>query len=114
MTEHVKTEIADGVMTLTLQRPEKKNALTVPVEAVRQHGDNGAVFVVDAQNGVEEKHVKLGQSDGTRIEILSGVNEGERVIVGHLSEFRTGEKVQPKELAEDSGGGANANAGGER
>jgi len=28
MTEHVKTEIAHGVMTLTLQRPEKKNALT--------------------------------------------------------------------------------------
>ncbi|HEY2248255.1 MAG TPA: enoyl-CoA hydratase [Bradyrhizobium sp.] len=28
MTEHVKTEIAAGVMTLTLQRPEKKNALT--------------------------------------------------------------------------------------
>src|SRR5262249_34263795 len=28
MTEHIKTEIADGVMTLTLQRPEKKNALT--------------------------------------------------------------------------------------
>ncbi|QPF86126.1 enoyl-CoA hydratase/isomerase family protein [Bradyrhizobium genosp. L] len=28
MTEHVKTEIADGVLTLTLQRPEKKNALT--------------------------------------------------------------------------------------
>jgi enoyl-CoA hydratase/carnithine racemase len=28
MTEHVKTEIADGVMTLTLQRSEKKNALT--------------------------------------------------------------------------------------
>jgi enoyl-CoA hydratase/carnithine racemase len=28
MTEHVKTEISDGVMTLTLRRPEKKNALT--------------------------------------------------------------------------------------
>jgi enoyl-CoA hydratase/carnithine racemase len=28
MTEHVKTEVTDGVMTLTLQRPEKKNALT--------------------------------------------------------------------------------------
>ena len=28
MTEHVKVEIAAGVMTLTLQRPEKKNALT--------------------------------------------------------------------------------------
>ena len=28
MTEHVKTEIANGIMTLTLRRPEKKNALT--------------------------------------------------------------------------------------
>lgn len=28
MTEHVKVEIAAGVMTLTLQRPEKKSALT--------------------------------------------------------------------------------------
>jgi enoyl-CoA hydratase/carnithine racemase len=28
MTEHVKTETANGVMTLRLQRPEKKNALT--------------------------------------------------------------------------------------
>ncbi|MBR0870335.1 enoyl-CoA hydratase [Bradyrhizobium tropiciagri] len=28
MTEHVKTELSDGILTLTLQRPEKKNALT--------------------------------------------------------------------------------------
>ncbi|VIO71240.1 enoyl-CoA hydratase-related protein [Bradyrhizobium ivorense] len=28
MTEHVKTEIAGGVLTVTMQRPEKKNALT--------------------------------------------------------------------------------------
>src|SRR5580704_18206135 len=90
---------------------EKKNALVVPVEAVRQHGDNGAVFVVNAQNTVEEKHVKLGQSDGTRIEIISGLNEGERVIVGHLSEYRTGEKVQPKELQDNGNSGAGGNAG---
>jgi enoyl-CoA hydratase/carnithine racemase len=28
MSEHVKAEVADGIMVLTLQRPEKKNALT--------------------------------------------------------------------------------------
>ncbi len=28
MSEHVKAEIVDGVLTLTLQRPQKKNALT--------------------------------------------------------------------------------------
>ena len=94
---------------------EKKNALTVPVEAARQHGDSGTLLVVDAQNTVEEKHVKLGQSDGTWIEIVSGVNEGERVIVGHLGEYRTGEKVQPKELADASKSGSpDANATGDR
>jgi enoyl-CoA hydratase/carnithine racemase len=28
MTEHVRREIADGIMTLTIARPEKKNALS--------------------------------------------------------------------------------------
>jgi enoyl-CoA hydratase/carnithine racemase len=28
MTEHIKTELSDGVLILTLQRPDKKNALT--------------------------------------------------------------------------------------
>ena len=95
----------------------KKNALTVPVESVRQHGDSGNGLVVDAQNAVEEKHVKLGQSDGTWLEIISGLNEGERVIVGHLGEYRTGQKVQPKELEDtggSGGGNADANAAGDR
>ncbi|HXM14518.1 MAG TPA: efflux RND transporter periplasmic adaptor subunit, partial [Candidatus Eremiobacteraceae bacterium] len=98
---------------------EKKNALTVPVEAVSQRGDSGTVLVVNAQDTVQEKHVKLGQSDGTWLEIISGVNEGERVIVGHLGEYRTGQKVQPKELTDASessssgatGADANGNAG---
>src|SRR3954469_19591562 len=28
MTEHVKTAIADAILTMTMQRPDKKNALT--------------------------------------------------------------------------------------
>jgi multidrug efflux pump subunit AcrA (membrane-fusion protein) len=91
---------------------EKKNVLTVPVEAARQHGDSGTIYVVDAQNVVQEKHVKLGQSDGTWIEIISGVNEGEHVIVGHPGDYRTGEKVQPKEIGSEGGGSDGSNAGG--
>jgi enoyl-CoA hydratase/carnithine racemase len=51
MTEHVKTDIADGVMTLTLQRPEKKNALTGAMynamsAALRQAEADASVRVV--------------------------------------------------------------------
>jgi len=51
MAEHVKSEIADGVMTLTLQRPEKKNALTGDMydamsDAIKQAEADASVRVV--------------------------------------------------------------------
>ena len=42
MTEHVRTEIANGVLTLTLNRPEKKNALTRAMYQALAAGINGA------------------------------------------------------------------------
>ena len=51
MSEHVKSEVADGVMTLTFQRPEKKNALSGAMydalsNAVRQAEIDASVRVV--------------------------------------------------------------------
>src|SRR6201996_8319824 len=51
MTEHVKTEIIDGVMTLTLRRPDKKNALTGAMydaltDALKQAEADASVRVV--------------------------------------------------------------------
>jgi enoyl-CoA hydratase/carnithine racemase len=42
MTEHVRTETANGVLTLTLNRPEKKNALTRAMYQALADGINGA------------------------------------------------------------------------
>ena len=42
MAEHVRTEIANGVLTLTLNRPEKKNALTRAMYQALAAGINGA------------------------------------------------------------------------
>jgi RND family efflux transporter MFP subunit len=78
---------------------KKKNALTVPLEAVSRNGDQATVFVVDSQNVVEIRPVALGQQSSTQVEVLSGLTEGERVIVGNLSEFTPGQKVLPKVVA---------------
>jgi len=75
---------------------KKKNVLAVPLEAVNRTGDQAIVLVVDSQNVVEVRPVKLGQEANTQIEVLSGLTEGERVIVGNLSEFTPGQKVLPK------------------
>jgi enoyl-CoA hydratase/carnithine racemase len=69
MTEHIKTEIIDGVMTLTLQRPEKKNALT------------GAMY--DALTDA----LKMGEADSSvRVVLFQG--EGDSFTAGNdLADF---------------------------
>jgi enoyl-CoA hydratase/carnithine racemase len=57
MSEHVKAEIAEGVMALTLQRPEKKNALTAAMYDVL----SDALVKAEADTSVR---VILFQGDG--------------------------------------------------
>ena len=81
-----------------LQVAENKNALVVPLEAVAQGEKEVTVLVVNAQNLVEERKVQLGLQGKSRVQILSGLAEGERVIVGNRSQFRSGQKVTPQEI----------------
>jgi RND family efflux transporter MFP subunit len=93
-----------GMYTETrLSLRERKNALTIPLEAVSRNGEEATVLAVNAENVVEERKVRLGVEDSTRIEVLSGLSEGERVIIGNRSEYHNGEKIQPRDV---SGGAA--------
>jgi RND family efflux transporter MFP subunit len=86
-----------------LSMREKKNALTVPLEAVARNGDDATVLAVNAQNILEERHVKLGLEDNARVEVLFGLSDQDRVVIGNRSEFRNGQKIQPKEIASPAG-----------
>jgi RND family efflux transporter MFP subunit len=77
----------------------RKSALLVPLEAVAQNGSDATVLAVNADNVIEEKHVKLGIQGATQVEVLSGLNEQDRVIIGNRSQFRNGEKVAPRQVA---------------
>jgi RND family efflux transporter MFP subunit len=76
---------------------QNKDALTVPLEAVNRNGDDATVLAVNAQNVVEERHVRLGLEDESRVEVISGLAEGDRVVIGNRSSFRNGQKIQPRE-----------------
>jgi RND family efflux transporter MFP subunit len=75
---------------------QKPNALTLPLEAVVRNGDDATVLALNSQNILEERHVKIGLEDNSRVEVLSGLSEGDRVVIGNRSQFRSGQKVQPK------------------
>ena len=85
----------------------KKDALTVPLEAVARNGDDATVLAVNPQNVIEERHIKLGLEDSVRVEVLSGLSEGDLVIIGSRDQFHSGQKVQPKLIsAQNPAGGS--------
>jgi RND family efflux transporter MFP subunit len=81
---------------------EKKDALTVPLESVTRNGEDATVLAVNSENIIEERHVKLGLEDSARVEVLSGLTDKDRVVIGNRSQFRSGQKIQPKEVAPDA------------
>ncbi len=80
--------------TLTLDR--KGDALVVPLQAVNQGGDRASVFVVDQANKVQDRQITLGIQTENNAEVLSGLNEGDQVVISDKSGLHPGEAVNPK------------------
>ena len=73
------------------------HALSVPIDAIVE-GDSPYVLALDAQNRVIKRSVVLGIQGPNRYEIISGVREGDRVLVGNQSNYQPGEVVDPSPI----------------
>jgi RND family efflux transporter MFP subunit len=81
-------------VTLALDR--KGDALVIPLQAINQGTDNASVLVVDAGNKIQDRQVTLGIQTENNAEVLSGLREGDQVVISDRSGLRPGEAVQPK------------------
>jgi len=60
---------------------EKDKALLVPAEAVTRQRGKPVVAVARTDGATEERQVDVGITDDVSVEILSGLSEGESVVV---------------------------------
>ncbi len=67
----------------------------IPAQCLVMRGDNPWVAVVGGDNKVQFRPVNIYESDGRKIQLASGVTEGERVVFNPLSTLTDGEHVQP-------------------
>jgi len=68
--------------------------MTLPQTGVVERGALTSVWVLDKDNIARMRIVKVGKSIGERIEILSGLSDGERIIVGSAEKVSEGQKVE--------------------
>lgn len=72
------------------------DAVFVPQRAVRRGTDSiPRVLIVDGENTVQERTVTLGVMRGSEWQVLSGLEQGERVIVDGVAKFQPGGTVEP-------------------
>jgi RND family efflux transporter MFP subunit len=73
------------------------DVLTMPVQALQFTGSGqGVALVVNSSKHLEKREVTVGLQTATKVEILSGLSEGETVVFGEQNQFKEGELVTPK------------------
>ena len=89
-------ELIDGeFVSVMLQGVTPIKVLGVPRAAVLSDQQGDYVFTVDAQNNAQETRVQLGQSTPATAAVVSGLTEGQTVIVEGIQRVRPGIAVIP-------------------
>jgi RND family efflux transporter MFP subunit len=83
----------------TLTLGDHKGVLVAPVQAVDRGDAKSTVMVVTPAHKIEIRDVTLGAEAPDRVELKSGVREGDLVVVGSRSQLRAGAEVAPKVAA---------------
>lgn len=102
MDTEVDVPNRDGVLVpgmyaeVHLHLAARPNVLSVPLDAVDGLGTSSQQVYVVRNGVVHLVNVTVGLQTPTRVEILSGIQPGDKVIVGRHTGLSDGEKVDPQ------------------
>lgn len=92
-----KHKLSPGMYAdVSLFLENRNDVLTIPVEAINRENDRTTVLLVNQQNRIELREIKLGLEDPDKAEVVSGLSAGDKVIIGNFSAYHPGQEVTPK------------------
>ena len=83
-----------------LTTPRTNPPLLIPGDTLVVRGNGPQVAVVGASQTVHFQPIKLGRDYGDKIEVLSGLEAGQQVVVNPGDTVQEGAKVNPVPLRE--------------
>jgi RND family efflux transporter MFP subunit len=118
MHTEIDVENKQGALTqgmyaeVKLALQQKTNALSLPIQAVVQEGNERYVLVLDNEDRVQKRDVEVGEQTSSTVEILHGLSEKDRVISAGQANYQIDEVVKAK--VEPASAGADEGQTGER
>jgi membrane fusion protein (multidrug efflux system) len=104
-------ELVDGQLTtVILEDARPVEALVIPRAAVLTDQGGDYVYVVGADDKAQQRRIQLGASSPNPIlaVVMSGLTEGETVVLDGIQRIRPGQIVSPAPAAGAPGAGASA------
>ncbi len=80
---------AEAAVTLE----HREDIPSIPLQAVNHEADKTTVFVVNGNGELQDQPVVLGLQTATDAEVVSGLQEGEQVVISDRSGLKPGERV---------------------
>jgi membrane fusion protein (multidrug efflux system) len=73
----------------------EKNALSVPDTSIMYEGSKKFIYKVIENDMIKKSEIETGIRNMGNLEVLSGLNEGDKIIAEGLTKVRPGMKVKP-------------------
>jgi len=74
----------------------KKDAITVPKSAIVEKGELTGVYAVDSENVISYRLIRTGKTYGDKVEVLSGLSDGDKIITVGVEKAIDGGKLDVK------------------
>jgi membrane fusion protein (multidrug efflux system) len=78
----------------------RSQSITIPEEAVIQEKNRKFVFLVTQENTVAKNEISAGRRSPGKVEVISGLKEGDQVVVQGISRLRSGSPINVIEVRE--------------
>ena len=73
----------------------EKNALSVPDTSIMYEGSKKFIYKIIENNMIKKAEIETGVRNVGNLEVLSGLNEGDKIIAEGLTKVRSGMKIKP-------------------
>jgi RND family efflux transporter MFP subunit len=85
--------LANGLYARVLIPQKSRSVLAVPATAILRKGQLVGVYVVGDGNRVSYRMIRTGKTFGGDVEVLSGLNDGERIVAEGVSNIVEGQVI---------------------
>ena len=73
--------------------PAARPVALVPKTAIRAEGDQSYAYVVSSAGVIDRRAVRVGGTDGDRVEVVAGLTAGEQVVISPPPTLASGARV---------------------